>query len=220
MRTLPSKILLATRNPGKVREMQRLLAGLGVELPSLLDISAEADPGEPYSTFEANAVHKAAAAARASGMWALADDSGLEIDALDGFPGVASNRFAGPEASDADRNAAVLERMRDVPLGQRTARFVCVVALSVPEGEAAVWRGTCEGLIAEAPGGSGGFGFDPIFYVPSQGRTMAQMPLALKNRLSHRAAAFAQVRRDLAAGTVPFARPGGGAPVDENGCLW
>ncbi|MGD8237201.1 MAG: RdgB/HAM1 family non-canonical purine NTP pyrophosphatase [Armatimonadota bacterium] len=210
MRKLPASILLATRNAGKVREIRRLLAGLDVELPSLLDIPAEPDVTEPYPTFADNAVHKAAAAARASGMWALADDSGLEIDALDGFPGVASNRFAGPDASDADRNAAILVRLHDMPQEQRTARFVCVVALFVPEGDMATWRGTCEGVIAEAPRGTGGFGFDPLFYVPSQRQTMAEMPLELKNRLSHRAAAFSQACRDLAAGTVTLRRLGAG----------
>ena len=204
MRQIPDKILLATRNPGKVSEIRRLLAGLDVELPSLLDIPAGPEVGEPYSTFEENAVHKAREAACATGMWALADDSGLEIDALEGLPGAASHRFAGADASDADRNAVVLERMRDVPMDSRTARFVCVVALCAPQGEVAVWRGTCEGMIADAPRGSGGFGYDPIFYVPSHRRTMAEMPPELKNRLSHRAAAFGQVRRDLAAGTAPF----------------
>ncbi len=213
MSDLPDKILLATRNPGKLREIRRLLASLNVELPGLLDIPAAPEIDEPYSTFQANAIHKARTAVAATGMWALADDSGLEIDALDGFPGVASSRFAGPDASDADRNEAILERMRDVPPDKRTARFVSVVALSVPKGAIAVWRGTCEGVIAEEPRGTEGFGYDPLFYVPSQGLTMAEMPLETKNQLSHRSAAFLQVRRDLASDELEFrsrrARDGG-----------
>jgi len=210
MRKAPDIILLATGNQGKVREIRRLLAGVDIELPSLVDVPAAPELSEPHSSFEANAVHKACSAARATGMYAVADDSGLEIDALDGFPGVASSRFAGPEASDADRIAAILERMRGVPAENRAARFVCVAALCAPVGDVAVWRGTCEGVIAEAPRGTGGFGFDPIFFVPSYRQTMAEMPLELKNRLSHRAAAFAQMRRDLAAATLPFRRPGRG----------
>ena len=205
---LPEKILLATRNPGKLREIRRLLAGLEVELPGLLDIPAAPELDEPYLTFQANAVHKARTAAAATGMWTLADDSGLEVDALDGFPGVASNRFAGPDASDADRNEAILARMRDIPPDERTARFVCVVALRVPKGAIAVWRGTCEGVIAEAPRGTEGFGYDPLFYVPSHGMTMAEMPLETKNQLSHRSAAFLQACRDLASDELRFRRRG------------
>lgn len=203
---LPGRILLATRNPGKLREIRRLLSGLDVELPGLLDISGAPELDEPYCTFRANAVHKACTAAAATGMWTLADDSGLEIDALDGFPGVASSRFAGPDASDTDRNEAILERMRDVPPEERTARFVCVVALSVPGGAIAWWRGTCEGVIAEAPRGTQGFGYDPLFYVPFHGMTMAEMPLEMKNQLSHRSAAFLQACRDLASDRVRFRR--------------
>lgn len=157
-----------------------------------IDISVE----ETGTTFAENATIKARAFASASGSFALADDSGLEIDALGGEPGVRSSRYAGP--TDADRIRAVLAKLGDLPLEKRTARFRCVVALAGPTGQLWTSEGTCEGLIAFSPRGRGGFGYDPIFYLPSLGRTMAQIPRYLKNTISHRAHALQGLRPIIA----------------------
>jgi XTP/dITP diphosphohydrolase len=124
--------------------------------------------------------------AKASGIWTWADDSGLEVDALDGKPGIYSARYAGPDATDADRRRLLLNRLAGVPWNRRTARFRCVVALATPQGDVLTAEGTCEGVIAFGPAGENGFGYDPVFYVPDYEATMAQLPPEEKNRISHR----------------------------------
>ena len=186
-------IVLASTNPGKVAELQALFADLPVQLLSVTDVL-----GEPLSvsedglTFEQNAATKARAVCAATRMLALADDSGLEVDALGGRPGVRSARYANERATDAENNAALLRELEDVQARSRAARFRCVLALVSPwkEGDVQVAEGTCEGEIARAPRGSGGFGYDPLFIVPAfDGRAMAELTEDEKNSISHRARA-------------------------------
>ena len=194
------KLLVATRNTNKVREIRDKFRGLsGLELVSLDDIAPLRDIAEDGETFEANALKKARETARLSGLPSMADDSGLEVDALGGEPGVYSARYAGEGATDADRNSLLLEKMKEVPEGKRSARFVCVIAIAFPGGNELVARGTCEGEIARKPRGAHGFGYDPVFHLPEKGKTMAEIPLEEKNRISHRALALEQARRLLEA---------------------
>jgi XTP/dITP diphosphohydrolase len=185
------KLLVATHNPGKMREFQSLLAPIntGVEaslcFPSELGLQIKVT--EDGLTYTDNACLKARAYARASGLLTLADDSGLEVDALDGAPGIRSARYT--PGNDADRVVALLAQLRDTPWERRTARFRCVVVVITPAQELYSAEGTCEGIIAFEPAGGGGFGYDPVFYLPEHGCTMAQLPQAQKNRISHRARA-------------------------------
>ncbi len=182
-------ILLATGNAHKITEVRALLAGLDVTLRTLDDFPALGDLPETGQTFEANALQKARAAYAATGLLTVADDSGIEIDALGGAPGVHSKRFS-PEATDAANNALLLARLADVPEARRTARYRCVVAV-VGAGWERVADGRCEGRIGHAPRGAGGFGYDPLFWPDeAPGRTMAELTLAEKNAISHRGRAF------------------------------
>jgi XTP/dITP diphosphohydrolase len=183
------KLLVATNNPGKVREYQALLKGLPLTLtyPAREGIDIEVE--ETGSTFAQNAHLKATAYARISGLLTLADDSGLEVDALGGEPGTRSARFAGQGASDEDRYRLLLSKLEGVPWQQRTARFRCVIAVARPQGEVHTAQGTCEGVIAFEPKGEHGFGYDPVFYVPEHGQMMAELEPEVKNRISHRARA-------------------------------
>lgn len=184
------QLLVATNNPGKIREYQELLAGLPVEVlyPAQLGMTVEVE--ESGSSFEENARIKALAYARASGLLTLADDSGLEVDALEGAPGVRSARYAGPQKNDADRYQKLLSALANVPSGQRSARFRCVVALAQPDGTVYTASGACEGEIGFAPKGEYGFGYDPVFVVHGiGGQTMAELPPSQKNQISHRARA-------------------------------
>ncbi len=190
-------LVVATRNPGKLREIQRILQDLPLEVRSIQAYPHLEPVAEDAPTYEGNAVRKAVAAARATGEVALADDSGLEIDALGGWPGVHSARFLGEEATDADRNTEVLRRLEGVPLERRTARYRAVIAVALPDGRVETFEGTCEGLIALEPRGGGGFGYDPIFYLPELGRTVAELAPEEKDRLSHRGKALAQARAFL-----------------------
>jgi len=192
------KLLVATNNPGKVREYRELLAGLPLELTWLGELGLDLHVEESGETFRENAVLKATAYARASGLLTLADDSGLEVDALEGAPGVRSARYAGPGATDEDRYRLLLRQMADVPGDRRQARFRCVVAVADPQGEVWTADGTCEGVIAREPQGSHGFGYDPTFYMPELGCTMAELPEEEKNRISHRARAAQGIRAVLA----------------------
>ncbi len=178
-------LLVATHNPGKVREYRELLAGLPVEVTYLDAEGITLEVEETGQTFAENAVLKATVYARYSGLWTWADDSGLEVDALGGAPGVYSARYGGPGASDADRYRRLLDALAGVPWAQRTARFRCVVALATPDNIRTA-DGACEGLIAFGPAGSNGFGYDPVFYLPGRGVTMAQLPAEVKHQVSHR----------------------------------
>lgn len=192
------KVLLATNNAHKVGEYRQLLAGIPYTLVTPADIGLDLDVEEDGDTYADNAARKAVAFARASGLLALADDSGLEVSALGGEPGVRSSRFAGPGASDADRIALVLERLRRVPSAGRAARFVCVIAVARPTGEVDLVEGECRGEIAAAPRGGHGFGYDPVFLVPEAGGMMAELPPEEKHRISHRGRAAAKAREVLA----------------------
>jgi XTP/dITP diphosphohydrolase len=190
-------IVLATRNRGKVRELEALVADLPARVQTLDDYPEVPVLPETGATFEANAVGKATTVARLVGQIALADDSGLEVDALGGAPGVESATFLGPAASDDDRNRWVLGRLQGIAEGRRAARYRAVIAVACPDGRVRVFEGTCEGRIIETPRGRHGFGYDPIFLVPAYGRTMAELPPEVKNRISHRAKALAAARAHL-----------------------
>ena len=185
-------LMIATRNPGKWREFGQLLAGLvaqtGARLLAPGERGTAVEVDEPASTYAEHASLKAEALARASGALALGDDSGLEVAALGGAPGLYSARFAGPGASDADRRNKLLYDLRRVP-APRPARFVCAIAVAHPDGGVRLFDGECRGEIALAESGEGGFGYDPVFYVPEYGATMAALPLGLTNTISHRARA-------------------------------
>lgn len=191
------RLVLATTNAGKVRELTMALQGRPVETVSLAAYPALAPVEEDGATFLANAVKKAGHFGRATGAPVLADDSGLLVDALHGAPGVRSARFAGPGAGDAANNALLLERLSEVPPALRRARFYAVLALALPDGRLFTVDGTCEGEILTSPRGEGGFGYDPLFYLPEYGKTMAELPPETKNRISHRGRALACLVRIL-----------------------
>jgi len=186
---LPDKLLLATNNRGKARELKELLRELPFELvlPGELGITAEVD--ETGSSLEENARLKATVLAKESRLLALADDSGLEVDALGGEPGPLSARYAGEGASDKERVEFLLAKLKGVPREKRTARFRCVIAIATPEGKVELCFGECQGLITFGPSGEKGFGYDPVFYFPGLDKTMAELPLDVKNKVSHRGAA-------------------------------
>lgn len=196
------RVVVATRNRGKLRELVPLFAELklGFELVTIDELAPHAELREDEDTFEGNALAKARQAAAATGLPALADDSGLEVDALGGAPGVYSARYAGVGATDEANNAKLIAAMRDVPPEQRGVRYRCVAAFADPARGIELWRaGACEGRLLEAPRGTGGFGYDPFFFLPALNATMSEIPIDQKNRLSHRAAAF----RALAAAIAP-----------------
>jgi len=191
------RLLVATNNPGKIREYQDLLAGLNLELCGLADLGIATEVDERGQTFEDNARLKAAAYCHASGLLTLADDSGLEVEALNGAPGVYSARYAGQDATDADRYRKLLAALKGAPWEKRAARFRCVIALAWPDGHIETFEGQCDGVIAFEPKGTNGFGFDPVFYMPEHGYTMAELPEEKKNQISHRARAAALARERL-----------------------
>jgi XTP/dITP diphosphohydrolase len=195
------RLLLATRNPGKLRELRARVHGLDVL--SLDDVPPMPEVEETEDTLEGNARLKALAAARATALWTVADDSGLFVDALGGTPGVRSARYV--PGSDADRVQALLGAMERVPDAERGGAFRCVLALASPErGEVRFARGECRGSILRAPRGTGGFGYDPVFLLPELGRTMAELSLEEKSRVSHRARALDALEPLL--GAVPMRR--------------
>ncbi len=183
------RLLIATHNRGKLIEYQELFAGLPLDLVTLDEVGIREDVEENGRSFAENARIKALAYAKQSRLLTLADDSGLEVDALNGEPGVYSKRYAGENVTDAERNEFLLDKLRDVPRGQRTARFQCAIAIARPDGEMWETSGTCEGEILFAPRGTHGFGYDPIFFFPTLGKTMAELSTEEKNRVSHRARA-------------------------------
>ncbi len=193
-------LVVATRNAGKLKEIRRLMAEVGIDvmgLESFPDLPPIAEDGE---TFAANAQTKALTLARFCGRPALADDSGLEVEALDGLPGVHSARYAGDAASDADNNRKLLTALADIPAPKRHGAFRCAMAYCLPDGSCTLFDGKVSGLILEAPRGEGGFGYDPLFLVPEYAKTFAELPLDIKNRISHRGQALRQVIDFLAKG--------------------
>lgn len=189
-------LLLATSNPHKLEEFRAIFAHLPLRLCSLNDIQLDIEVEETGITFAENAELKARAYAQASGMLTLADDSGLEIDALGGAPGVQSARYLGRETSYEERFRSILQQLKGLPMEQRTARFRCAIALAEPSGNTRLVEGVIEGVIADSPRGKNGFGYDPIFYLPELGKTFAELAPEHKNRISHRARA-AQAAREL-----------------------
>ncbi len=183
---MTQKLLLATSNAGKVREYREVLQGIPFILTTPSQEGLQEEVAETGSTFAENALIKASHYAGSSGILALADDSGLEVDALGGEPGVQSARYAGPKATDPERVAFLLAKLLEVPWEKRTARFRCVIALVWPMGNQETVEGSCQGYIAYKPRGSNGFGYDPIFYLPELGKSFAEVDAATKNGLSHR----------------------------------
>jgi XTP/dITP diphosphohydrolase len=188
------KLLLATNNPGKAREYKSLLSGVPFELVTPAEVGITTEVAEVGKSFEENAALKATTLAAESQLLTLADDSGLEVDALGGEPGTLSARYAGENASDADRVKYLLAKMQGVPEEKRQARFVCVIAIATPDGKVEFCSGECDGFIALKSKGDRGFGYDPIFYLPELGKTMAELPPEAKNKISHRGRAAAKAR--------------------------
>ena len=194
------ELLLASSNQGKIKEYRVLLDGLGYRITTLAEQQIEEVVAESGSNYEQNARLKAVTYAGLTHLTTLADDSGLEVDALGGQPGVQSARFAGQAATDADRVNLLLARLNGIPWERRTARFKCVIAVASvasPEGLSEVCYGECQGMIAFEAKGENGFGYDPIFYLPETGKTMAELSLQLKNQISHRARASQKARQVL-----------------------
>lgn len=192
---LDRPLVLATRNQGKIAEFRALLAGFDVEIKDLGDFGPIPEVAEDGETFEDNAYTKAHATARVLGLPALADDSGLVVEALGGAPGVRSARYAGEGAGDRENNRKLLEALKGVE--DRRARFECVLAIAVPRGPALVYEGRCEGRITREMVGEQGFGYDPVFYYPPLEKTFGQMTREEKNRVSHRGKAMAEFRDEF-----------------------
>ncbi len=192
-----SKLLLATNNLGKVREYRSLLQNIPFRLVTLAEEGITTTVNEVGESLEENARLKATVLAAQSQLPALADDSGLEVDALGGEPGRLSARYAGEGASDRDRVNYLLSRLKGVPWQRRSARFRCVIAIATPDGEVELCCGECKGFITVEPRGEQGFGYDPVFYLPELNRTMAELPLEIKNQVSHRGQAAKKVPQAL-----------------------
>jgi XTP/dITP diphosphohydrolase len=183
-------LVLATKNQGKIKEIEASLSFPGLTYKSLRDFPEIPEVLEDGASFLENALKKAQTIGQALNLPVMADDSGLEVDALQGAPGIFSARFAGPGATDQANNKKLLDLLREVPEAQRTARFVCLLVLFRPSGEWIQTRGVCEGLITREPRGDQGFGYDPLFFLSHLKKTMAEIPLEIKNRISHRAQAL------------------------------
>ena len=188
-------LVLATRNAGKTREICELLRDFPVEIKNLDNFGPIPPVEEDGISFDENAYKKASFTARVLGFPALADDSGLEVEALGGAPGIHSARYAGPNATDAENNAKLLREMEGK--SERAAAFTCVISIAVPSGVALTYEARCEGVIPEAPGGNSGFGYDPVFYYPPLNKTFAQLSAEEKNRVSHRGKAFAELKEEF-----------------------
>lgn len=190
-------VVLATRNRGKVSEFKELLGDLNLNIRSLCDFEWLGEVEETGRSFEENAVKKATEVADATGLVAIADDSGLLVDALGGKPGVLSARYAGENATDSENNEKILRELEGIPPEKRSARFICVIAVAEPHGNCITVSEECVGCITLNPSGRGGFGYDPIFYLPIVGRTMAELPPEEKNVMSHRAKAVSELKKIL-----------------------
>ncbi|TAK37129.1 MAG: XTP/dITP diphosphatase [Chloroflexota bacterium] len=192
------KLLVATKNPGKLKEFRELLAGLPVELTSLAELHLDVEVAETGDSYAENALQKARECCRVSGFCTLADDSGLEVDALGGRPGIRSARYGGSGLSDSDRVTLLLSELESTAQEQRTAHFRAAIAIVCQDSRSWVVEGQCDGVISRQPIGENGFGYDPIFYLPDRQLTMAQLPEDEKNRISHRAQAARKARALLA----------------------
>ncbi len=192
-----NELVLATRNPHKGAELVALLSDLGIRIRTLAEFPDAPEVAEDGQTCEANAVKKAQAIMQHTGRTAVADDTGLEVDALGGRPGVHAARYAGPNATYEDNWRKLLRELEGVPPERRRARFITVAAIARPSAKVEVVDGVLEGLIAEEPAGTQGFGYDPVFFVPEAGKTLAELTADEKNRISHRARALAKVRNLL-----------------------
>lgn len=188
-------LVLATRNRGKSREIKEFLSGFPVDIKDLNDFGPIPEVKEDEISFDENAYKKASFTAKVLGFPALADDSGLEVEALGGAPGVFSARYAGPDATDEENNRKLLESLKGVT--NRRARFVCVLSLAVPSGPALTYEAFCEGQILESPRGENGFGYDPVFYYEPLGKTFGEMTLDEKSRVSHRGQALAELKSEF-----------------------
>jgi len=188
-------LVIATRNPGKTAEIREILKGYPVTIRNLSDFGPIPEATEDGATFEENAYKKASLAARVLSFPALADDSGLVVNALDGAPGVHSARFAGPDADDRQRSRLLLEKLRHAT--DRSAAFECVISVALPTGQALTYEGRCEGVITTEPQGQSGFGYDPVFYYPPAGKTFARMTPEEKNRVSHRGIALEALKNEF-----------------------
>lgn len=191
------KIIFATGNEGKMREIRMILEDLGTEVLSLKEAGITLEVQEAGETFEENAVIKARAVMEETKALVLADDSGLEIDYLNGEPGVYSARYMGEDTSYRIKNQNLIERLEGVPEEKRTARFVCVIAAAFPDGRILTARGTIEGIIGYEERGEGGFGYDPIFWLPEYGCSTAELTMEKKNELSHRGKALRAIKNEL-----------------------
>jgi len=191
------KLLLATTNSGKIREYRFLLGDLGYDIITLAEQGINKVATELGDSYEQNAQLKAATYAKLARLITVADDSGLEVDALDGEPGIHSARFAGRDATDADRMRMLLAKLANIPWERRTAHFKCVIATATSEGQLELCHGECHGIIAFEARGENGFGYDPVFYLPEIGKTMAEISFEMKNRVSHRAQAAWEARQVL-----------------------
>ena len=192
------KFIVATKNKGKLKEISEILKGFPFEVISMENVGIEKDIEEYGSTFEENAMIKAKEVCKLTGEMVMADDSGLEVDFLDGAPGIYSARFAGENATDEDKNNKLLNLLEGVPFEKRTARFVCVIAVAYPNGDSFTVKGTCEGHIAFSPEGGNGFGYDPLFYVREYKMTTAQLDSSEKHKISHRGKALRLMVEELA----------------------
>lgn len=191
------KIIFATGNEGKMKEIRLLLEDLGIRILSLKEAGIHLEIQEDGKTFEENAVIKARTVMKETGALVLADDSGLEIDYLNGEPGVYSARYLGEDTSYRIKNQNLIDRLRGVPEEKRTARFVCVIAAVFPDGRILTTRGTIEGIIGYEERGEGGFGYDPIFWLPEYGCSTAELSMEKKNELSHRGKALSAMKKEL-----------------------
>ena len=191
------KLIIGTRNPKKREELVKLLEGLPLDIRSIEDYPGLPEVEEDGKTFRENAVKKAATIARLAGELVMGEDSGLEVDALNGVPGVRSARYAGEKATYEENNRKLLKAMEGTPLERRTARFCCTLALANPEGLLFVVEGQCEGFVSQEPKGEHGFGYDPVFYLPDYGKTFAELGPTVKNQISHRAQALKKFRERL-----------------------
>ncbi len=191
------KLVVATKNKGKITEIKEVLKHMPFEVLSMGDMDITIDVVEDGKTFEENSLKKAIEICRISNTIVIADDSGIEVDYLEGAPGIYSARFGGPEATDEDRNYKLLDMLKGVPFEKRTARFVCAIAVAFPDGRSFVVRDTCEGYVDTECRGDNGFGYDPLFHIHEYGKSMAEISMDVKNKISHRAKALNKMAAKL-----------------------